>query len=129
DLSTGTIHHVWYGLSYDLTTVSAPMGTYPSFAFTPSDDAVIVWAAGQIYTVPLTTNKLGERIASSTSPFPIPFVAHIEQRLAETRHEDFDVFNMETQDTQRVRAFKELRVDDKGDQVVFQAAGVTHVQK
>ncbi|KAG6845196.1 hypothetical protein H0H87_012523 [Tephrocybe sp. NHM501043] len=129
DLVTGTIHHVWHGLSYDLSVVSAPMGTYPSFAFTPSDDAVIIWAAGQIYTVPLITNDLGEKIASSTSPYPIPFVAHIEQRLAETRHEDYDIFKLETQETQRVRAFKELRVDDKGKQVVFQAAGVTYLQK
>ncbi|KAG6865662.1 hypothetical protein C0991_000432 [Blastosporella zonata] len=129
DLTTGTSHHVWYGLNYDLSTVSAPMGTYPSFAFTPSDDAVIIWAAGQIYTVPLTTNELGEKIASSTAPFPIPFVAHVEQRLAETRRDDFNVFKLETQETQRVRAFKELRVDDKGHQVVFQAAGVTYVQE
>ncbi|KAG6873372.1 hypothetical protein C0995_016481 [Termitomyces sp. Mi166 len=129
DLSTGTIHHIWYGLNYDLTTVSAPMGTYPSFAFTPSDDAVIIWAAGQIYTVPLTTNEFGEKVASSTSPYPIPFVAHIKTRLAETRRDEFDVFKLETQDTQRVRAFKELRVDDNGSKVVFQAAGVAYVQK
>ncbi|KXN80760.1 hypothetical protein AN958_07836, partial [Leucoagaricus sp. SymC.cos] len=45
DLQTGTLHYVWFGLTYDLTTVSAPMGTYPSFVFSPLDDAVIVWAA------------------------------------------------------------------------------------
>ncbi|KAG6881665.1 hypothetical protein C0992_000494, partial [Termitomyces sp. T32_za158] len=105
------------------------MGTYPSFAFTPSDDAVIIWAAGQIYTVPLTTNEFGEKVASSTSPYPIPFVAHIKKRLAETRRDDFDILKLETQDTQRVRAFKELRVDEKGDKAVFQAAGITYVQK
>ncbi|KAF5386656.1 hypothetical protein D9615_001957 [Tricholomella constricta] len=129
DLQTGTIHHVWYGLTYDLSSVSAPMGTYPSFAFTPSDDAVIIWAAGQIYTVSLTNNERGEKIASSTAPSPIPFVAHVEKRLAETRHSELDLLKSETQATQRVHAFKELRVDDHGDQVVFQAAGVTYVQK
>ena len=104
------------------------MGTYPSFAFTPSDDAVIIWAAGQIYTVPLATNVRGERVRSSTDPFPIPFIAHIEKYLAETLRVESDVLTMETQDTQRVHAFKELRVDETGSRAVFQAAGATYVQ-
>ncbi|RDB24015.1 hypothetical protein Hypma_008641 [Hypsizygus marmoreus] len=130
DLQTGTIHHVWYGLSYDLGIVSAPMGTYPSFAFTPSDDAVIIWAAGQIFSVPLSTNAQGEKIGSPhKTPTPIRFTAHIEKHLAETRREEFDIKGLETQATQRVHAFKDLRVDDTGDKVVFQAAGVTYLQK
>lgn len=129
DLQTGTIHHVWYGLTYDLTTVSAPMGTYPSFAFTPSDDAIIIWAAGKIYSVPLSTNELGERIDSSTAPFPIRFIAPVEKLLAETLRGGVDVTKLESQDTQRVRAMRGLRVDETGRKVVFQAAGVTYLQK
>ncbi|KAG5642728.1 hypothetical protein DXG03_002273 [Asterophora parasitica] len=129
DLHTGTIHHIWYGLTYDLSTVSAPMGTYPSFAFTPSDNAVIIWAAGQIHRVPLTTNERNEKIAASSAPSPIRFTAHIEKRLADTRSDELDLTKLETQETQRVRAFKELRVDAHGERVVFQAAGVTYVQK
>jgi hypothetical protein len=128
DLETGTLHHIWDGLTYDLTTISAPMGTYPSFAFTPSDDAIIIWAAGQIYSVPLTVNSLGEKVASSNAPFPIPFIAHVEKRLAETRHSEYDIVEMETQDTQRVHSLKDLRVDDYGNRAVFQAAGVTYLQ-
>lgn len=105
------------------------MGTYPSFAFTPSDDAVIVWAAGQIYSVPLSTNERGEKVASLTPPSPIRFIAHIEKKLAETLRGGVDVLKQETQDTQRVRALKELRVDDHGERVVFQAAGVSYLQK
>jgi len=104
------------------------MGTYPSFSFNPSDDAIIIWATGQIYTVPLATNVRGERVRSSTAPFPIPFIAHIEKRLAETLRVESDVLKMETQDTQRVHAFKELRVDESGRRAVFQAAGTTYVQ-
>ncbi|KAF9531664.1 hypothetical protein CPB83DRAFT_848536 [Crepidotus variabilis] len=127
DLHTGSIHNVWYGLTYDLTTVSAPMGTYPSFAFSPDDSAVIIWAAGQIYSVPLSVNSRGERTCSSRqAPRPIPFLARIEKRLAETRRGGVDVLALETQDTQPVRAFKELRVDSTGRKVVFQAAGVTY---
>ncbi|KAJ7760592.1 hypothetical protein B0H16DRAFT_577921 [Mycena metata] len=129
DLLTGTIHQIWDGLTYDLSSISAPMGTYPSFSFTPSADAIIIWAAGQIYSVPITTNAFGERIADpSRAPAPIPFTAHIEKRLAETVSATFDLVGSETAATQRVTAFKDLRADTKGRRVVFQAAGVTYVQ-
>ena len=102
------------------------MGTYPSFSFSPDDTAVIIWAAGHIYSVPLAVNKRGERIASSSKPYPIRFIAHIEKQLAETRRSGFNILDLERQDTQKVRAFKELRVDESGKKVVFQAAGVTY---
>ena len=105
------------------------MGTYPTFAFTPKDDAVIVWAAGQIYYVPLTINNRGEKIASSTPPSPIAFTAHIEKQLAETRQSVFDVVGYETQETQHVHAFKNLRVDSTGTRVVFEAGGLSYWQK
>lgn len=127
DLVTGSIHHVWDGLSYDLTTVSAPMGTYPSFAFTPNDDAVIIWAAGQVYHVPLSTNPAGERTKSKASPSPIPFIAHVEKRLADTRSSDTNILALETTDTQRVHAFTELRANADGSKVTFQAAGASYV--
>ncbi|KAF9555565.1 hypothetical protein CPC08DRAFT_820988 [Agrocybe pediades] len=130
DLTTGSIHNVWYGLDYDASDISAPMGTYPSFAFAPNDDAVIIWASGKIWSVPLATNSRGERIASSTkSPTPIPFKAHIRKMLAETRTGNFDVVGYETQDTQQVTAFKELSVNEEGTKVVFQAAGISFWQE
>jgi hypothetical protein len=128
DLKSGTLHHVWHGLTYDLTSISAPMGTYPSFAFTPSDDAVIIWAAGQIYYVPLTVNARGERVSAGT-PTPIRFETRIEKRLASTLRGETDIVGLETQDAQRVYAFKELAVDDEGTKAAFQAAGVTYVQE
>ena len=105
------------------------MGTYPSFAFSPDDSAVVIWAAGQIYYLPLTVNQRGEKVASLTPPHPIRFTAHIEKRLAETRRGGIDVVGVETQNTQKVSSFKELRVDDRGHKAVFQAAGVTYWQK
>ena len=129
DLESGTIYNIWHGLTYDASAITAPMGTYPSFAFTPDDSAIVIWAAGQIYYVPLTINQRGEKVASSTPPHPIRFTAHIEKRLAETRRGGTDVVGVETQDTQIVSSFKELRVDEKGHKVVFQAAGVTYWQE
>lgn len=103
------------------------MGTYPSFAFTPEDDAVIIWAAGQIYHVPLSTNSRGERTKAKVGPSPIPFVAHIEKRMADTRSSKTDVLTIETQDKQRVHALTELRPSEDGSKVTFQAAGLNYV--
>ncbi|KAI0637449.1 hypothetical protein C8Q77DRAFT_1155282 [Trametes polyzona] len=128
DLESGTIRNIWYGLTYDLSVVSAPMGAYPSFAFTPNDDAIIIWAAGHIYRVPLSTNAAGERIAGG-KPKAISFVAHIEKRLAETRTAQTDIKRIQTADTQRVYAFEELRADESGETVIFQGAGATYIQK
>lgn len=88
---------------------------------------MIIWAAGQIYHVPLSVNGRGEKVALGT-PRPIRFTAHIEKRLAETRRSKTDLVGLETQDTQRVHAFTELRVDGEGKKAVFQAAGVSYVQ-
>ncbi|KAJ3550145.1 hypothetical protein NM688_g5104 [Phlebia brevispora] len=107
DLVTGTIRNIWHGLTYDLTTVSAPMGTYPSFAFTPNDDAIIIWAAGQ--------------------PVPIPFIARVEKRIAATLDSDTDILHLETRDKQRVHAFTELRTNEDGSKATFQASGATYV--
>ncbi|KAI0831687.1 hypothetical protein BC628DRAFT_1310437 [Trametes gibbosa] len=127
DLETGTLRNIWYGLTYDLSVVSAPMGTYPSFAFTPQDDAIIIWAAGKIYHVPLSTNAAGERVLRG-EPRVVPFTAHVEKRLAETRTAKTDLKAVETAATQRVYAFHELRVDESGEKAIFQAAGATYVQ-
>jgi hypothetical protein len=128
DLETGTIHYAFGGLTYDATPIYAPMGTYPSFAFTPSDDAIVIWAAGQIYYIPLSTNARGERVSSpSYSPRVIPFTAHVEMKLAETRKINKDIVGLETADHQRVYAFKELSVDKTGKHAVVQAAGKSYV--
>lgn len=103
------------------------MGTYPSFAFSPDDDAILIWAAGQINYVPLATNPFGEKIAGG-EPTPVPFVAHIEKRLADTVKANVDIAALETAPTQRVHAFTELRVDTEGKRAVFQGSGATYVQ-
>lgn len=128
DLETGSIHNVWHGLTYDLTGISAPMGTYPSFAFSPTDDAIIIWAAGKIWSVPLAVNSRNERIASSHPPYPIQFTARIEKQLAETRKGGADVLALETADTQPIYALRNLRIDESGTRVVFEGAGKTYWQ-
>ncbi|KAH8835051.1 hypothetical protein DL96DRAFT_1572673 [Flagelloscypha sp. PMI_526] len=133
DLITGTIHYAFDGLTLDLTTIFAPMGTYPLFSFTPSDDAVIIWAAGQIYVVPLAVNSIGERVASQELlPRTIPFEAIIEKRLAALRSGPkggFDILAQETSETQPVRVITGIRPDTKGESILFEAAGLTYVSQ
>jgi hypothetical protein len=127
DLTTGSIHNVWHGLTYDLSAISAPMGTYPSFAFTPDNSAVIIWAAGKIWHVPVAHNHLGERV-SGGSPTPIEFSARIEKRIAETRSSKTALLDVETAATARSYAFNSLQVDRKGERALFHSAGRTYIQ-
>jgi hypothetical protein len=65
------------------------MGTYPSFAFSPSDDAILIWGAeGKIWRIPLAANKLGERVLKEDGGEEVKevkFRADVELRVAETR--------------------------------------------
>ncbi|KAL1742540.1 hypothetical protein HDZ31DRAFT_43021 [Schizophyllum fasciatum] len=126
DIASGTLHNVWDGLSHDLQLVGGIAGTYPSFAFTPNDDAIIIWAHGLIWRVPLSLSPAGQRVAGNT-PSPIPFIAHLELQLADTRKEALDLVALETRPSHPVRTFRELDVDYAGSRVVFEAAGVTYM--
>lgn len=124
DLVSGTIRNIWYGLTYDATSIFAPMGTYPSFAFAPADDAIVIWAAGSLWRVPLTVNSDGETVRNG-EPTKIRFKATIEKRIAETRISETDLVKEQSRDVQRIRVFKELAVDETGSNVVFRAGGKT----
>ncbi|KAH7101042.1 hypothetical protein BKA62DRAFT_657878 [Auriculariales sp. MPI-PUGE-AT-0066] len=128
DIASGTQSQIWYGLTYDLTTIYAPMGTYPAFAFTPSDDAIVIWAAGKLWHVPLTVNNLGQKIGGA-EPRSIPFTAQIEKRIADTLRPETDLVKIETAERQRLYAFSELDVNHDGDAVLLNAAGVTYLQR
>ncbi|KAJ4475736.1 hypothetical protein J3R30DRAFT_3294599 [Lentinula aciculospora] len=129
DLETGSISYAWDGLTFDLTTISAPMGTYPSFSFTPNSEGIIIWAAGKIHHVPLAVNSRGEKTRSG-SVSTVEFTAHIEKHIAKTLRTEnaVDLVGIETQETQRVHAFRDLRVDEAGNKVVFRAGNIPVVQ-
>jgi hypothetical protein len=108
------------------------MGTYPSFAFTPDDSAVIIWAAGKIWNVPTSVNHYGERVAGvgeGKAPTPIEFTAHMEIRIAETRSSKTDLLALETADRARSYAFNALQADASGKRVVYHSAGKTYIHK
>lgn len=104
------------------------MGTYPSFAFTPQDDGIVIWAVGKLWRIPLAVNSRGEKV-SGGNPINIPFKAKVEKRLAETLRPPTNLLPTEIADKHRVYSFKELAVDDTGKNVLFQAAGMTYIQE
>jgi hypothetical protein len=67
------------------------MGTYPSFAFTSDDGAILIWGrGGRIWRIPLVINRDGERVLEQKNPGEdvvkeVRFRASVEIRVAETR--------------------------------------------
>ncbi|KZV99100.1 hypothetical protein EXIGLDRAFT_762868 [Exidia glandulosa HHB12029] len=126
DLQTGNVRNAWYGLSYDRQILWAGPdgGTYPSFSFTPRDDAIVIWTAGKIWQVPLSVLPTGERTEEG-SPRVLPFVVDVQLRLAETLKTRRSVSN----DTkrQRVHTFTGLRVNDDASRAVLSDHGNTYV--
>lgn len=122
DMRSGTIHYVWDGLTYDLSMIPAFMGAYPNYGWVANDTALIIWAQGQIWRVPVLQNALGER-AGAGAPFKLPFEASIELALGPTRYSITDIREQELAHVGSVTALRGLRSNEAGDAVVFEAAG------
>ena len=103
------------------------MGTYPSFSFTPNDEAIVIWAAGKIWRVPLAVNELGEKVAGS-APEQIPFKATIRKQMAETLRPKTNLVAAESREYHRLYAFSEPDINTRGSAVLVNAAGVNYIQ-
>lgn len=123
DMRSGTIHHVWDELTYDLSTIPTFMGPYPSYGWSANDTAIIIWSQGQIWRVAFEFDSLGERIAAKVAPEKLAFEAHVDLALGETRYNEVNVHDSELRDNIQVRSLRSLRSNDQGTRVVFEAAG------
>jgi hypothetical protein len=126
DLTSGTVHHAWDGLSYDVSIIPAFMGAYPNYGFTADDTDIVIWSQGHIWRVPLIFNNLHERVAAS-NPIMLPFEASINVALGPTRYSETDVRQVELKDEGRVHVLRGVRSDEHGENVIFEAAGDTHI--
>jgi len=127
DLKTGSINQIYDDLTYDAAVLSSLQGSYPSYAFTPNDDAIIIWYSGHIHRIPLSVNAFGER-TSSSEPTVIPFNATITKLLANTRKTKLDIRDVEWKERQKVHAMRGLRIDDSSSYAIVDAGGVTALQ-
>lgn len=122
DMQTGTVHYVWDGLTYDLSTIPAFMGAYPNYGWTANNTAIVIWSQGQIWMVEVKLNSHGERV-KGRSPMVIPFQANISICLGNTRYSEHDIQATELSSSIQVKSLRGLRSDHLGQTVVFEAAG------
>ncbi|KAF2630296.1 hypothetical protein BU25DRAFT_456053 [Macroventuria anomochaeta] len=122
DMRSGTVHHAWGGLEYDLSTIPAFVGTYPNYGWSRNDSIIVLWSQGQIWWVDLVLNEQGERVAERT-PSVLKFEAQVEMKLTKTRYSETRIRKEELAFHRRIRALRGLRSDFTGHRVVFEAAG------
>lgn len=124
DMQSGTVHYIWNELTYDLSTIPTFMGPYPGYGWSANDTAIIIWAQGRIWNIPVAFNFLGERVAASAAaPKMLAFEAQIDLVLGETRYNEISIHDAELSESVEVRSFRGLRSDNSGTRVVFEAAG------
>jgi hypothetical protein len=126
DMRSGTVHHAWDGLEYDLSTIPAFMGAYPNYGWSRNDSFIVLWSQGQIWRVDLAFNEQGERVAERT-PSVLKFEAQVEMKLAKTRYSETRIREEELAFHRQIRALRGLRSDFTGRRVVFEAAGDNYV--
>ncbi|VUC33747.1 unnamed protein product [Clonostachys rosea] len=126
DMTSGTVHYVWDGLSWDLSTIPAFMGAYPNYGWAENDTSIIIWTQGKIWKVPVTTNAFGERIAAGHAR-QLPFSATISLALGATRYSETKIKDRELSNFRREYAFRRLRSNMAGDEVVFESSGDNYI--
>ncbi len=116
DLASGAERPLFDGLDRDMQETWAIHGVYPSFAWTPKDDAIVFWAQGKIWRdrcrrrsnrrrrFPSTST--GTREATEALRFPV-----------EVAPDKFDV-----------KALQHVAVSPLGNQVVYVALGYLYTR-
>jgi imidazolonepropionase-like amidohydrolase/Tol biopolymer transport system component len=109
DLDSGRERPVWDGLERDMQETWAIHGVYPSMAWTPDDNAIVLWAGGKIQRVD---------VKSGTAAV-VPFHVKATHRLAEALR-----FPIEAEPERwPVRMLRWMQVSPRGDKVVYEALG------
>jgi hypothetical protein len=127
DIRSGTLHHVWNELTYDVSLIPAFMGAYPNYGFSANDEYIIIWSSGKIHKLPLKLNRLEERVAAST-PVILSFRAKIDLLLGKTRYSETNISVDELKAEGRVHSLRGLRSSWTGKNVAYEAAGDTYIR-
>ena len=109
DLASGEEHPIFDGLDRDMQETWAIHGVYPTFAWTPGDKAIVIWAQGRIWRIDVETGQRNE----------IPF--HVTGTREVTGAVRFPV--EVAPDRFQVKALRDVAVSPAGDQVVYVALG------
>ena len=114
DLSSGREFPAWGGLSRDLQEAWAMWGVYPSFAWMPGSQELVVWAEGKIWRVNPFKNTATE----------IPFHVKDSRELREPPRFAQDV----APETFAVHQLRGTQVSPDGKQVVYSALGSLYLK-
>ena len=109
DLETGAERMVFDGLDRDQQETWAILGLYPSYAWMPGSDEIVITYGGKIHRLNIESGETRE----------IPFTAHIDQKIAKAVTAEFPIEDGSFQ-TKMVR-WPSLTPD--GSTLVFQAVG------
>ena len=109
DLGSGREWPVYDGLERDMQEAWAIHGLYPTFAWTPDDSAIVIWAGGKLRKVDV----------ASKSATDIPF--HVADTRAVTEAVRFPI--EVAPNTVSARMLRFVEVSPAGDKVLFQALG------
>jgi imidazolonepropionase-like amidohydrolase/Tol biopolymer transport system component len=114
DLASGAERPLFDGLDRDMQETWAIHGVYPSFAWTPKDDAIVIWAQGKIWKVNPTSKQAAE------IPFHVKTTREATGALrypVEVAPDKFDV-----------KALQHVAVSPLGNQVVYVALGYLYTR-
>lgn len=109
DLASGREWPIHDGLERDMQEAWAIHGLYPTFAWTPDDTAIVIWAGGKLRRIDVASKAVTD----------IPF--HVKDTRAITEAVRFQV--EVAPDSIAVKELRFVEVSPAGDKVVFQALG------
>ncbi|MEO8501719.1 MAG: amidohydrolase, partial [Vicinamibacteria bacterium] len=109
DLTSGREWPIHDGLERDMQEAWAIHGLYPTFAWTPDDSAIVIWAGGRLRKIDVATKAVSD----------IPF--HVKDTRAITEAVRFPI--EVAPNSIQVKQLRFVEVAPTGDRVVFQALG------
>src|SRR3712207_314325 len=113
EINTGREWPVYDGLTHDQQETWAVYGTYPGYSWTPDGKAVVITAAGKFVRVDVASRRAT----------PIPFSAHVSQRVTEAVRSPIKVA------PERERARLLRWAQRGGGRVVYSALGKIYVKE
>ena len=109
DIRSGAVRMVYDDLERDMQEAWAIHGVYPTFAWTPDDNAIVAWAKGQIHKIDVADGK------ATTLPFEIKDSRELRPAVR---------FNVDVAPEKfPVKMLRWVNVSPDGSQVVYQALG------
>jgi imidazolonepropionase-like amidohydrolase/Tol biopolymer transport system component len=113
DLETGLTTALFDGLSKDQQEAWAVFGVYTGFAWTPDDQAIVIWAQGKLWKVDVASKAVEN----------IPFEVEARHRFTETLHFENPVFEKDF----TAKVIRHAVTSPDGKMLVFNAVG--HIWK